>query len=102
MGDGDVVRNNIVSENTVFGIDGTALTDVAFNNTFDNGAAGYGGGVAPSDIRRGDPMFVDPVAGDFTLAAGSPAIDAGDPDPAYTDLDGTPNDLGAFGGPGSP
>jgi len=33
----------------------------------------------------GDPMFRDPDAGDFSLQAGSPAIDAGDPD---TDGDG--------------
>ncbi len=41
-----------------------------------------------------DPMFSDPAAGDFTLAAGSPAIDAGDPaftpEPGRTDLGGGP------------
>jgi hypothetical protein len=36
------------------------------------------------------------------LAPGSPAIDAGDPDPAFNDPDGSRNDLGAFGGPGAP
>ncbi|HEX9973656.1 MAG TPA: T9SS type A sorting domain-containing protein, partial [bacterium] len=30
---------------------------------------------------------------------GSPCIDAGNPDPAYNDLDGSRNDMGAFGGP---
>ncbi len=34
-----------------------------------------------------------------SLAPGSPAIDAGDPDPAYNDLDGTRNDMGYTGGP---
>ena len=57
-----------------------------------------------------DPMFTNPSAGsgadfngyaaDWTLAAGSPCIDAGNPDSAYNDADGTPNDMGAFGGVG--
>ena len=55
-----------------------------------------------------DPMFVAySDDGNWTndnlcLAAGSPGIDAGDPDPAYNDDDGTRNDMGAFGGPGAP
>lgn len=47
-----------------------------------------------------DPMFNDPGAGDFGLPEGSPCIDAGDPDAAYNDIDGTRNDLGPTGGPG--
>ncbi len=52
-----------------------------------------------------DPLFVDPDAGDYHLAAGSPAVDAGNPKfvagPDETDLDGDPRvvagivDLGA-------
>lgn len=42
----------------------------------------------------GDPRFVDPAAGDFRLAADSPAIDAGDsaavPEGVLADLDGRP------------
>jgi len=44
-----------------------------------------------------DPDFVDALAGDLTLAAGSPGIDAGDP--ALTDPDGSRADMGAYGGP---
>ena len=47
-----------------------------------------------------DPVYVDPADMDFTLASGSPVIDAGDPDTVYNDADGTRNDMGAFGGPG--
>ncbi len=43
-----------------------------------------------------DPLFVSPATGDFTLGAGSPARDAGDP--AVTDADGTRADMGRFGG----
>lgn len=42
-----------------------------------------------ASVNEGDPMFIDPAAGDFTLAPGSPAIGVG--------RDG--QDLGAFGGP---
>ncbi len=47
----------------------------------------------------GDPLFTA-APDDFTLAAGSPLIDAGNPDSSHTDDDGTRNDIGAWGGPG--
>jgi len=44
-----------------------------------------------------DPLFsYDPGMGSYALDPASPAIDAGSGDP---DPDGTPNDIGAFGGP---
>lgn len=42
-----------------------------------------------------DPMFVDTVAGDYHLQAGSPCVDAGDPD-SPLDPDSTIADMGAF------
>ncbi|MDF1572666.1 MAG: CotH kinase family protein [Bacteroidales bacterium] len=55
----------------------------------------------------GDPMFRDTTAGDFSLRAGSPAIDAGDPDtdgdgiffpddPDGMDRDGSRIDIGRY------
>lgn len=44
-----------------------------------------------------DPLFVDPSNGDYSLAWGSPCIDAGDPDPIYNDGDGSRADMGAIG-----
>jgi hypothetical protein len=42
-----------------------------------------------------DPMFVDPSNADFSLQAGSPCIDAGDPS-SPLDPDGTTSDMGAY------
>ncbi len=46
------------------------------------------------------PLFVDAEGGDYRLAAGSPCIDAGNPDAVYNDADGSRSDMGAFGGTG--
>jgi hypothetical protein len=46
-----------------------------------------------------DPLFVDPDKGSFRLKPDSPCIDAGDLNPIYDDVDGTRNDMGAYGGP---
>ncbi len=54
-----------------------------------------------------DPLFTDASDDgdynndDWTLTTGSPAIDAGNPNSAYDDADGTTNDMGTYGGPGS-
>ena len=68
------------------------------------------GGFAGTGNIDADPMFTNPTAGAgiayngldaaWTLADGSPCIDAGNPDPIYNDLDGSRNDMGAFGGQG--
>jgi hypothetical protein len=45
-----------------------------------------------------DPRFVDAAAGDVRLAPDSPLVDAGPSAAAYADPDGSPNDIGAYGG----
>jgi hypothetical protein len=46
-----------------------------------------------------DPRFADAAGEDFTLTSLSPAIDVGNPAAGYNDVDGTRNDMGAYGGP---
>jgi hypothetical protein len=55
--------------------------------------------VGTNDNADADPLFTDARGGDWTLAAGSPAIDAGPDLEGYADVDGTRNDIGVYGGP---
>jgi hypothetical protein len=44
-----------------------------------------------------DPRFADPDSDDYELGEGSPCVDTGDP--SVEDPDGSPADMGAYGGP---
>ena len=48
-----------------------------------------------------DPLFMDPKQGDFHLQPNSPCKDKGMFDPFYMDVEGSANDMGAYGGPGA-
>jgi hypothetical protein len=56
------------------------------------------GGAVNTDAVIGDPKFTNHVNDDFSLASGSPAIDAGPAGSVYNDRDGSRNDIGMFGG----
>lgn len=71
-------------------------------NLFWENESDYEGCAAGAGDFNADPLFVDPEVGDFALAENSPCVDAGDPDPAYNDPDGSRNDIGIFGGPYAP
>jgi hypothetical protein len=46
-----------------------------------------------------DPQFMNAPAGDFRLNGSSKLVNAGPDEPGYADVDGSVNDLGAYGGP---
>jgi parallel beta-helix repeat protein len=58
-------------------------------------------GAPPMDPGAGSISRDPRLADDGQLLAGSPCVDAGNPDPAYNDPNGSRNDIGAYGGPGS-
>lgn len=89
--------NNIVTGAVTRGVQTYRLEDLSadYNCEFDN-ATDYEGFVPGPGSIFVDPQFVNPAAGDFRLAAGSPCIDAGHPDPQYNDPDGSRNDIGAY------
>lgn len=108
------VRNNIIVDNKTYGgITGwhfTGTVSISYNEVWhnykDNQENNYlKGENTTTDIIAGtgdisqDPKFVS--SSDFHLQSGSPAINAGDPDPIYNDPDGSRNDIGAYGGPNS-
>lgn len=84
------IRNNIIAGQLEAGLTpGPATYD--YNDIWNVGSFSDPG---PNGVNA-DPMFTDPAAGNYSLAPGSPCIDAGDPDPAYNDSDGTRADIGA-------
>lgn len=102
------VRNNILYGNIGPGAyaaddrDSLFTYNLVYGNTTEY--AGLYTGAGAGNLSA-DPTFTDATANDdwtdddFTVRSGSPAIDAGDPDAAYDDGDGSRSDVGAYGGP---
>jgi type IX secretion system substrate protein len=110
------IINNTIVNNTASSNGGGLYSEgsnvVVVNNIMWNNQASNGGGIYPtnltyvtySDIHGGysgigninsDPLFSDTL---YHLRTGSPCIDAGNPSTTCNDLDGTRNDMGAYGG----
>ncbi len=111
-----IIKNNIVVRGNSEPVGGIlwknpAAPQISYNNVYDpqdvTGTGSYysyhdgsnwnesGGGTGSLSV---DPLFVNANNGIFRLQSDSPCIDAGDPAPAYNDIDGSRNDMGAFGG----
>jgi hypothetical protein len=118
------LRNNVIIEHAGPGIDCAQASPYVLNNAI---VANAGGGIVcqypgtapvitynafwqnqPADVldctpaignRYEDPGFVNALQGNYRLRPDSPLINAGDPDPALHDRDGSRNDIGAYGGP---
>ena len=69
---------------------------VDYNDVYENSAGEYFNVTpGPGSIAE-DPDFVNPAFGEFYLQPTSPCIDAGDPDPAWNDPNGSRSDMGVF------
>jgi len=77
--------------------------DLVWSNAGGDWVGSWDDPTGVSGNLRDDPMFRaydvdgDPTDDDLRLAAGSPAIDTGDP--SIVDVDGSASDIGAWGGP---
>lgn len=86
------------------GRSGVAVASISYSNVGLISTVGTGTYTVNHVIDQ-DPRFVDPANQDFLLQDGSPAIDAGDPNPVYNDGHRPPGrgaeraDMGAYGGP---
>ena len=85
------VRNNIIVSNAAQGLVPDDAT-YDYNDVWDNGSENI---IGPNGISA-DPLFTIPYLNVYSLAWGSPCIDAGDPDAQYDDPDFTRNDIGAL------
>ncbi|MEQ1571660.1 MAG: MopE-related protein, partial [Myxococcota bacterium] len=101
-------RNNLFLDNADFGISlaVTGAPTVAYNWFDGNGGTLNNGGVlaGTNETTGGDPdlagVSTNCLTGElWPSPVTSGLLDAGDPGAAYEDLDGTPNDIGAYGGP---
>jgi parallel beta-helix repeat protein len=107
----DVIMNNIItnngyaSYNTSVGIyvASGAIPIISYNNVWGNFNGDYYGVSAGNGDISSDPLF-NTAPGDYHLQAGSPSINAGDPN-IYdegvdcSDYTNRRNDMGAYGGP---
>jgi len=99
------IKNNIIARNnTGISASAGAAPLISFNDVFGNTWLNYNpqtGGLAapgPGDISV-DPLFDTASVPPYHLSYASPCINAGDPNPLFNDIDGSRNDMGAYGGP---
>jgi hypothetical protein len=92
------VFDNIVANTTGVGItcSGTSPT-LSYNLVWNASGGAYGTCTGGTGAIAAAPVFVDTAAGDYHLGVHSPAIDAGRPDSAYADPDGSRGDMGWYG-----
>lgn len=92
------ILNNIIAFNNEWGLylEGTSQNLIVDYNDFHNNTAGDIYGATPGSWNiYSDPLFVGGDPFSYHLQAGSPCIDAGDPN-SPLDPDGTIADMGAF------
>ena len=95
-------KNNIFMQNTLGAqtiyAAGSGIQEYSYNDFWNNttGQLATGISLATNNIYT-DPRFID--TRDFQLNLSSPAVNGGDPDSRFNDLNATRNDMGIHGGP---
>lgn len=92
-----LVRNSVFQANSGGLLGSLAAFEADYNAYWDTGDP-YGTLLPGAHDVAADPLFADAAGGDFGLALHSPCLDAGDPDGACQDPDGSRSDLGCYGG----
>lgn len=92
------VLNNIIVNNSGFGAKLSNSSQLDYND-FWNNSVNYQVVNAGSNNIQKTVLFADTLKNNYYLMAGSPCINAGHPDAKYNDIDGSRNDIGAYGGP---
>ncbi len=91
------IYNNIITGNNDFGILKSSTSFMNYNNVWNNIIDYKDISPGMNDISK-DPFFIDAEKGNYRLANNSACIDAGNPDFVFNDLNGSRNDIGAYGG----
>ncbi len=101
-------NSNITAKNNIFMANargaqvvyatGSGTQDYSYNNFWNNTTSQLATGItlAANNIYS-DPRFIDTIS--YQLNLSSPAVNAGDPDSQFNDLNVTRNDMGIHGGP---
>ncbi len=89
------IRNCIISNLTGWALRGLpGQSD--YNCLWNNGLPSDSGASPGLHDISADPMFVDPLNGDYNLLPGSPCINTGDPNPFFKDPDSSRGDIGKY------
>jgi hypothetical protein len=98
-----ILMNNIVTMCQRYGLYtySSGIPVLSYSCFYENNLAGAARqNIYPDTVLSPNGITSNPLLGaEFQLDAGSPAIDAGNPDSRYNDADNSRNDMGAFGGP---